>query len=442
MSVVRQSRSGLGKCTSMAKNQEPPLHKCSTAGIISLQCPKSIEKRSNIMTPSTRFNRSSLIATTWSNRLFTLGKVRPDHGPPIGGTRWTSTAAAPTTVLHPHRTGFGTSQTSPFSAIKQYYFSSNPLMNHVPQTELNQTIGSPSQDVSPHGHGNHQSSSPSPPQSTPPLTLMLRDERLSVAQHLDPDGTTLPTSEWIHINGTLPTGSLDQVLNSIEQILREEEQKGIIDLDAEWNPVQDPQVPLLVLDDILQQSQDQTKPTGRSGVAALVEAAHVVLSPFGRPNGWHLKLPNRSLVYSLVDRSQQQQQQQQKQGVRIGWKLVTVHEYQYSKEKHQKEDPAFARNNGLIVDDTMVRIENCPPTMNMVHVRHMVSRYELAHHGTTVLQWKGMTTDGKLAPLTFIVRFASASWARAAVRDLQSTDYMGQLLRIVQYPKQIRYEGP
>lgn len=250
---------------------------------------------------------------------------------------------------------------------------------------------------------------------------MLKDERLLCGEHLDPDGTVLPSSDWIHVIGTLPIGSLNQILESIERWLREEEQKGIIDLDAEWNPVHDPQVPLVSLEDLT----ENQKP--------IIEAAHVVLSPFGRPNGWHLKLANRSLVYSILARGQENH-------LRVGWKVVKVEEYHYSKERQEREDPAFAENGGLVVDDSMVRIENCAHDLESDYIRYILSRYDLAHEGNTVLKWKGKTDDGKIAPLMYIVRFASASWARAAVRELQSSTINGKVVKLIQYPKQIRFQ--
>jgi hypothetical protein len=203
----------------------------------------------------------------------------------------------------------------------------------------------------------------------------------------------------------------------------EEEQKGIIDLDAEWNPYHDANVPMMIsLEDL-------------SAQTPLIQAAHVILSPFGRPTGWRLQLANKSLVYAVVARGEQKQ-------LRVGWKVVTMEEYHYSKEREQEEDPAFTHNGGLIVDDTMVRIENCPLEMDANYVRYMFSRYELAKEGNTVLQWKGKTNDGKIAPLMFIVRFATASWARAAIRECQAALVNGKTIKLVQYPNQIRYQEP
>merc|ERR1712232_1520746 len=152
-------------------------------------------------------------------------------------------------------------------------------------------------------------------QSGDPPSLQLRDETLPCAQHLDPDGTMLPTSEWIHVNGTIPICSLDQVLRSIQELLLEEEERGIIDLQADWNPVKDPFVPILPpsggsrndadggidrqreIDDAEAGEQDTEDASGASpsslSPSPLIEAAHVVLSPYGRPNGWHIKLANR-----------------------------------------------------------------------------------------------------------------------------------------------------
>ena len=263
-------------------------------------------------------------------------------------------------------------------------------------------------------------------------TWMLQDRLLPCADHLDPEGTVLPKSHWIRVVGTLPVGSLNSMLNSMNRLLMEENQKGIIDLDAEWNPFVEAHVPLISLDDYLSSSLSSSSSTPAT---PLIEAAHVILSPFGRPAGWRLKLANRSLVYAILARGEQQ-------ALRVGWKVVTMEEYHYSEQRERQEDPAFTHNGGLIVDDTMVRIENCPPDMDANYVRYMVSRYQLAHEGNTVLEWRGTTNDGKVAPLMFIVRFASAAWARAAIRECQATVVNEKTIKLVQYPKQIRYKGP
>jgi hypothetical protein len=233
---------------------------------------------------------------------------------------------------------------------------------------------------------------------------------------LDPKGTILPRNEWIHVNGTLPICSLDEVISSFEKMLkREESECGIVDLEAPWNPLQDENVPT--------HSLDPSTP--------IIEAAHVVISPFGRPNGWYLKFSNRSLVNTILTRSQQNH-------IHVTWKVVQIKEHEYDKETALQEDPAHA--NGFVVDDTMVRIENCPYGLLEEEIRLRLSRYDLAPKGKTVIRWEGETNDGKKAPLMYVVRFASAAWARAAIREVQSLRLNGKIVKLVQYPKQMRYE--
>ena len=90
-----------------------------------------------------------------------------------------------------------------------------------------------------------------------------------------------------------------------------------------------------------------------------------------------------------------------------------------------------------MVSDSMVRFENCPSAMTEDHLRHMLSRYELTPKGSTIVKWKGRTSDGRIPPLTFVVRFASPAYARAAVRELQGKLLQGRPMKLIQYPKQL-----
>ena len=58
-----------------------------------------------------------------------------------------------------------------------------------------------------------------------------------------------------------------------------------------------------------------------------------------------------------------------------------------------------------------------------------------------MITWKGWTSDGKRAPLMFVVRFASAAWARAAIREMQGLRVNGKSIKMIQYPNQLRYNG-
>ena len=216
------------------------------------------------------------------------------------------------------------------------------------------------------------------------------------------------------MNGTLPVCSLDEVVGTFENLLRLEEERGIVDLDAPWNPIQDDKVPTVTL------GNDEP----------IVEAAHVIVSPFGRPNGWYLKFRNRSIANAVLTRKEEE-------SIYVSWKLVTVAEYDYAEERHKEEDHAYS--NGLVVDDSMVRFENCPPKLTDEYLRYLLARFDLAPEGKTIIKWKGITTDGKYAPPTFVARFSSPAWARAAVREMQSMNVDDKSLKLIAYPKQIRY---
>ncbi|KAL3914263.1 MAG: hypothetical protein SGILL_006173, partial [Bacillariaceae sp.] len=277
--------------------------------------------------------------------------------------------------------------------------------------------------------------------------------------HLDPDGSLLPTSEWVHLNGTLPLSSLDEVVTSIEQILYEElVGAGVVDLDAMWHPLQDEEVPTVPivraevdtdnsvdhddddsLDQDLEDNIENLTMEEAKGQTFHVQAAHVVLSPFGRPTGWHVKLASSSMVNALIVRAAS------KLKVRVGWKMVQVQEYNYPRlddatsEEEQRKIKRQNHINNLPIDDTMVRFENCHPTLSEEHLRFLLSRFELARTGgATVIRWKGVTDDGK-RQLMFVVRFLDASWARAAVRENQGLEVYGKDLRLIQFPKQLLF---
>jgi hypothetical protein len=246
------------------------------------------------------------------------------------------------------------------------------------------------------------------------------------------------------------------------------------------------------------QQQSQHKSSSSSIPDLLkVHAAHVSLSPFGRPNGWTVQLANPSIVNAILNRSSTLATgNNDGQEMRVGWKLVKVHEYhppvipsssntnickndgdnndgecnnddnentQMTKAEKDRLRRRAARANkkryrhdndysvalfgtrgvvdALEVDDSMVRFENCPPTLDAEYLRSLLSRYDLAPMGDTVLKWDGETPDGRVAPLTYVVRFASPAWARAAVRELQATYLDGKMMKLVQYPNQMRAKG-
>mmetsp|Transcript_6564 Transcript_6564/g.7610 ORF Transcript_6564/g.7610 Transcript_6564/m.7610 type:complete len:435 (-) Transcript_6564:35-1339(-) len=297
-----------------------------------------------------------------------------------------------------------------------------------------------------------------------------RDVSLPCRRHLDPhDSMNLPTSNWVQLFGALPMTSLEEVLESIENILRDELTSAdtycVIDLDAFWNPVKDTHIPIISPSALIEQPRkDKTRKeseqvgddvnynnhgndrnkendcysnkeanTDTSMIEPFrVRSAHVVLSPFGRPTGWNLELANASLVHALLSAAKESRISG---SIRIGWKFAQVKVY------HPPLSPVLEDSNDsrtmFTVDDTMVRFENCPQMLNQDYLRHIVSRYELAMRGETIVKWKGMTSTGDSPPLTYVVRFANAAWARAAVREMQAYEIDGKIIKLIQYPKQL-----
>lgn len=282
-------------------------------------------------------------------------------------------------------------------------------------------------------------------------TNRFRDASLPSRKHLDPNNSFLPTSDWVQIFGALPTTSLEEVLVSIESVLEQEANKGtIVDLDADWNPHNDGETPPLVpsiLEVPVQATPNRPEYSLDKGIVpdeldddtTLVQMecfrvikALVVLSPFGRPTGWNLQLANPSMVHALLSYAHTARV---KGNLRIGWKFAKVQEF--------VPPPIDSTNNHkdtstmLVVSDSMVRFENCPNSLTEDYLRHMLSRYELTPKGSTIIKWKGQTSDGRVPPPTFVVRFASPAYARAAVRELQGKLMEGRPMKLIQYPRQL-----
>ena len=57
--------------------------------------------------------------------------------------------------------------------------------------------------------------------------------------------------------------------------------------------------------------------------------------------------------------------------------------------------------------------------------------------GETIVKWMGMSNTPYAQPLTYVVRFARADWARAAVREMQAFEQDGKIIKLIQYPKQL-----
>lgn len=87
------------------------------------------------------------------------------------------------------------------------------------------------------------------------------------------------------------------------------------------------------------------------------------------------------------------------------------------------------------VSNSVIRVENCPPTMTVDHVRHLFRRFDYTRDSPSVTQWE--VEESRYPYYMFLVRFADASWARAAIREMQGIEIGGNQLKLAQYPNQL-----
>lgn len=239
-----------------------------------------------------------------------------------------------------------------------------------------------------------------PPAATLNLKPSKRNQRLPagslVGDHMKAAGERIAQSNWIQIENIPPTSSLEAMLEGVKTALEKESKRGIVDLDAPWDPVNP--VPSLQLDS-----------------ESWIQKAHVNLSTMARPTGWFIQLQNRSLVQALLNQSNDS-------GLFCSWKKVMV------SENKDQQRPFYN------VSDATIRVENCPFKTSPIKVMNLFSRYDLIAGTRAVEVWEGSRED---KPLTYLVHFADASWARSALREKQGEFIGTSKLLLAQFPKQI-----
>jgi len=251
---------------------------------------------------------------------------------------------------------------------------------------------------------------PAPVKQPPPVKQPARQDGTLAKQLEAGSGERLPTSCWVRVDNIPPLSSLDAMLTGVKKALDIEQGRGgIVDLDALWKPDQDETIPFL-------------PPTNTTTDNHWVQTAQVILSPFGRPTGWNLRFANRSVVYAFLTQARETP-------IQCAWKKVGITEV-----RGKVPEPSVQQSQ---ISHATLRIENCPDDTTVSSLLRFFSRYDLTPQGPSVVQWHGETVDGKKAPMTFLVHFADASWARAALREKQASIMRGKTLRLAQYPKQI-----
>jgi hypothetical protein len=225
---------------------------------------------------------------------------------------------------------------------------------------------------------------------------------------------------------------------------------------------------------------------------AWIVQAKVILSPFARPTGWYVQLANRSLAHALLSAARKSPlvcasrnvmvrpatlselregnddvvQElgadygggDSSSGIRAGGGASSARHKQQRGPSRDEQDPRRRLRRQLLqVSDSTLRIENCSEKTSLLKLLNLFSRYDLRQippwkkaatsngsqssgtsiESTCIVPWTGRTSDGKVPPTTWLVHFRNASWARAALRELQGVSLDGRALLLAQYPQQI-----
>ena len=315
------------------------------------------------------------------------------------------------------------------------------------------------------------------------------------------------TTEWIKVTGIPPLSTLDELLVDIERIMKTELNTGIVDLDVAEGSL---------LNQMEQQEEEgsELKSTSESPFPLwypnsndntdilppnMVLEAHLDLSTLYRQSGWFLRLPNRSCVHALLSHVEEANRIRKKfnqdlrraktkksrsrshglvKGERLDndadsdekfswmnyetrpltccWKEVEVFPF------HIKTQSFF--NKFDWIDDTVIRVENCPPESTVADVQYFFDRYnvmdetrgissddnsecnspkqavQLVVTGNTDNEFSKMKSSKKNTPSMtniFLVQFKSAGDARAAIRDRQNVELMGRKVKLAQFSSQL-----
>jgi len=208
---------------------------------------------------------------------------------------------------------------------------------------------------------------------------------------LSPKRPPIATGSWVTITDIPFMPSLEDILMSVDKVMSMEKEIGIIDLDA---PADQPHTFL--------DAKDTDHPNW-------LLSAHSLVSDHGNLYGWRIRFRNRSIANAFIQHSAQSP-------LHIAWKEVRVREW-------KEEVP-----EKLKFTDSTIRVDGGDNLLTVEHIRHLFRRYDLKTTGTTV------TAAGKRY---FLVHFKNASWARAAVRELQGIAVRQCSLVLTQYPRQI-----
>jgi len=174
----------------------------------------------------------------------------------------------------------------------------------------------------------------------------------------------------------------------------------------------------------------------------MVIEARMILSLLKRPAGWYIRFP-----HALIAREFVRQSRNNDTPCRIGWKRVHPHLF-YPNLNAATNRLWNEPVDTLMLDDTVVRVENVPWRCNDDTIRSFFRWYELAdERGEGARPAVERVVEAKVQigvnkPMlpkyhTYLVRFGDAAMARAAVRERHLVDLFGETLLLTQYPSQL-----
>jgi len=227
---------------------------------------------------------------------------------------------------------------------------------------------------------------------------------------------------------------------------------------------------------------DAATVSGLSG--CFVQEARLMLSVLGRPCGWYLRFPNRSCVQAILSHADEAIAEKERVAVSCGGRILQLGEFappllrtpsnrsNQSNETNKGKllfgrfgsdtaliESSFDRAVDLRLDDSVIRVENCPAESHAEDMRYLFRRYD-------IIDSRKLADDASLSPVqllvkgnyrshrkgsrhqkaevaapistnTFIIRMETAADARAALMDMQMVDFKGRQLRLARYPNQM-----
>ena len=285
-----------------------------------------------------------------------------------------------------------------------------------------------------------------------------------------------------------PSSILEDVADCIARVMQREIDSGIIDLDKAERFVERQEEGAESNDDDANDKDEDLPfwdPSGHDASlnGSYIQEARLVLSVLGRPCGWYLRMPDRSCVQAILSHADEDASRPGRRlAVSIGGRCLAVGEFDPAGGRVLSGpfntdtalvERSFDRAVRLRLDDSVVRVENCPVRSTAEDMRYLFRRYDIIdtrrlrddkgldaaqllvqgnygryndgkpfypnrnYHGENSDEIQPLRTDTPIATNTFIVRFETAADARAAIREMQMVEFEGRQLQLAQYPRQL-----